>query len=84
MRFDEKNCEPIENATQICQKVPNMLKYVPQFLAIFAFAILVIIAMAFLIMWLLDIGIFKNENTQHRDHQKAPNLEPILIELSLV
>ena len=54
---------------------------------LFAFAscaILVIIAMAFLIMWLLDIGIFKNETTQHRDHQKAPNLEPILIELSLV
>ena len=50
----------------------------------FAIAILVIIAMAFLIMWLLDIGIFKNETTQHRDHQKAPNLEPILFELSLV
>ena len=50
----------------------------------FAIAILVIIAMAFLIMWLLDIGIFKNETTQHRDHQKAPNLELILTELSLV
>ena len=50
----------------------------------FAIAILVIIAMAFLIMWLLDIGIFKNETTQHRDHQKAPNLELILTDLSLV
>ena len=52
--------------------------------AYFAIAILVIIAMAILITWLLDIGIFKNETTQHRDHQKAPNLEPILFELSLV
>ena len=50
----------------------------------FANAILVIIAMAFLIMWFLDIRIFKNETTQHRDHQKAPNLELILNELSLV
>ena len=50
----------------------------------FAIAILVIIAMAFLIMWLLDIGIFKNETTQHRDHQEAPNLELILTKLSLV
>ena len=50
----------------------------------FANAILVIIAMAFLIMWFLDIRSFKNETTQHRDHQKAPNLELILNELSLV
>ena len=51
----------------------------------FAIAILVIIAMAFVIMWLLDIGIFKNETTQQqRDHQKAPNLELILTDLSLV
>ena len=50
----------------------------------FAIAILVIIAMAFVIMWLLDIGIFKNETTQHSDHQKAPNLELILTDLSLV
>ena len=61
-----------------------MTTYPAEMLFAFAIAILVIIAMAFLIMWLLDIGIFKNETTQHRDHQKAPNLELILTDLSLV
>ena len=50
----------------------------------FAVAMLVIIAMAFLIMWLLDLCVFKNETTQVRDHHKPPNFELVLNELSLV
>ena len=50
----------------------------------FAIVILVIIAVTILIMWLLDIGIFKNETTQYKDHQNPPNLDLILTELSLV